>query len=106
MATTRACLQIAMSSVALVSLLEPRVAAVVVSVSLPEAGLVVVEQRDARHELGALPEIQVWDEQSSGPAVIGREWLALELPRDPRLSPGHVGESQVRRVARVRPRED
>src|SRR5271166_2077947 len=46
-------------SVALVALLEPRVAVVVVAVDLPEARLVVVQQTQPGHPLRALPEVQV-----------------------------------------------
>src|SRR5215471_11320778 len=46
----------ALSSVALVPLFLPRIAVVVVAVSLPEAWLVVVENLQARDPLRALPE--------------------------------------------------
>ena len=61
-----------MRSVALVALLEPRVAAIVVAVALPEAGFVVVEQLQTGDPLGALPEVEVRDQQTGRAAVFGR----------------------------------
>ena len=58
------------TSVALVALLEPGVAPVVVAVLLPEPGLVVVQHPQPRHPLGALPEVEVGHEQAGGAAVL------------------------------------
>src|SRR5262249_29544409 len=49
-------------SVAAVALLFPRVSVHVVAVRFPEARLVVVAELEAAYPLGALPEVQVWDE--------------------------------------------
>ena len=57
-------------SVAPIALLLPGVAVVVVAVALPEAGLVVVVEPMPAHPLGALPEVQVRDEQPRRPAVL------------------------------------
>src|SRR4051794_31339211 len=57
-------------SVALVPLLPPRVAAVVVSVLFPEPGLVAGHQRQPADPLGALPEVQVRHEEPDRPAVL------------------------------------
>src|SRR3954454_21473413 len=73
-------------SVAPVPLLQPRVAAKVVAVRLPEAGLVLVPELEAAHPLGALPEVEVRDEQPCRAAVLRVEWLddvaerGLDLP--------------------------
>src|SRR5215218_9646008 len=55
-------------SVTLVSLLAPGVAAVVVPVLLPEAGLIARQQRELVNPLGALPEVQVRHQQPDRPA--------------------------------------
>src|SRR3954470_14514809 len=81
--------------VAPVALLFPRVAAVVVAVGLPEAGLVVVEELDAAHPLGALPEVEMRHQQARRPAVLGLERLVAVAVCDPRLAAGHVGDRQV-----------
>src|SRR5262245_21345983 len=72
-----------MGSIPLVPLLLPRVAAVVVAVALPEPALVVVEQAQPGHPLGALPEVQVGDQQPSRAAVLGGQRLAVGVPCDP-----------------------
>src|SRR6476659_7748975 len=51
------------TSVALVPLLLPGISPVVVAVALPEPLLVVVEQAQPGDPLGALPEVQVGDQQ-------------------------------------------
>src|SRR4051794_2647729 len=84
--------------VALIPLLDPRIAAVVVAAHLPEAGVVVVEHANAGDELGALPEVEVRDEQARRTAVVTRQRLAVGRERDPCLAAGHVVERKVRRV--------
>src|SRR5262249_56923914 len=56
-------------SVTGVPLLFPRVAVVVVAVALPEAGAVFLQQLNPAHPLGALPEVEMRDEQPCGSAV-------------------------------------
>src|SRR4051794_8572286 len=73
-------------SVAPVTLFLPGVAVVVVAVDLPEAGLVVVEELDSTHPLGALPEVEMRNQKARRPAVLRRERLASELVSDPGLS--------------------
>ena len=67
-------------SVALVTLLEPRIAAVVVAVALPEAGFVVVEELEPGDPLRALPEVEVRHDEPGGPAVLG---VAAAVRRPP-----------------------
>src|SRR6476661_9322454 len=67
-------------SVTLVALLQPWIAAVVVPVLLPEAWLVVRQQLEARHPLGALPEVQVRHQETGGAAVIHRQGRSVVLP--------------------------
>src|SRR5215207_2215245 len=89
----------AVTSVALVALLAPGVATVVVAELLPEAGLVALEQRQPAHPFGALPEVEVRHEQPRGPSVLGVQRRAVVVERHPRLAPGDVLQRQVRRVA-------
>ena len=76
-----------------------------VAVRLPEAGLVGGGQPQAAHPLGALPEVQVRDEQPGGAAVLGVERLAVVGVRDPGLAAGEVLEREVGRVAAVAERD-
>src|SRR3954451_20217451 len=76
------------SSVTLVPLLLPRVAAVVVAVLLPEAGLVPLHHRDPADPLGALAEVEGGHQPPHRPAVLGGQRLAVELPDDPGLATG------------------
>ena len=73
--------------------------------SLPEAGLVLVPQREAAHPLRALPEVQVRDEQPRRAAVLGLQRLAVVVERHPRLAAGDVLHRQVGGVAAVAERE-
>src|SRR5262245_16801649 len=82
-------------------MLFPRVAVDVVAVALPEPGLLGVAQLEAAYPLGALPEVEVWDEQASGATVLGGERRTLVLVGQPRLAAGDVLERQVRRVPAV-----
>src|SRR3954451_2989303 len=88
----------AASSVAAVPLLFPRVTVVVVAVVLPEARLVGVAQLEAADPLGALPEVDVRDEQPGGAAVFRLERLARVLVGNPGLPARQVFERQVRCV--------
>ena len=93
-------------SVALVALLEPGIAAVVVAVSAPR-----IRARRGRAAAGRPPTSRSsrsrGAERAGAPAprAATRQRLAVEVPHDPRLAAGHVGERQVRGVARVRERE-
>src|SRR5215207_2753162 len=60
-------------SVAPVALLTPGIAVVVVAERLPEARLVGLDDLELGHPLGALPEVQVRDEQPCGATVLGLE---------------------------------
>src|SRR5439155_7393906 len=82
----------ASSSVARVPLLAPWVPVHVVTVRLPEACFVVVHQLEATDPLGALPEVEVRDEQPRGAAVLRRQRLAVVAERDPRLAVADVLE--------------
>jgi hypothetical protein len=78
-----------------VALLEPWVAGLVVAVPLPEAGLIGDGQRQPAHLLGALPEVQVRDQQSGRTAVPWGKRLAAELVGHPRAPAGDVLKRQV-----------
>src|SRR3954468_22872308 len=86
-------------SVALVALLPPRVTAVVVAVGLPEAGLVVVEDLQSPHPLGALPEVEMRNQEARGAAVLGSQRLALVFIDDPCLFASHILEWQIGRIS-------
>src|ERR687894_168809 len=72
-------------SVVPVALLAPGVAVVVVADALPEARVVLGSQLQPAHPLGALPEVEVRDEQPCRSPVLGLELLAVVAVRDPRL---------------------
>src|SRR5512132_1990572 len=80
-----------------IALLLPGIAAVVVAVGLPEAGLVVVGDAKPGDPFGALPEIEVGDQQAGGTAVLTGQRLALVLGDDPGLAFGQVLDRQVGR---------
>src|SRR3954464_12743301 len=93
-------------SVTLVPLLPPRVAPVVVAVLLPEPRLIAVHQRELADPLGALPEVQVGNQQPDRATVLDGQRLPVELPDHPGLAAGDVLERQVRGVAGLRRRHD
>src|SRR5690242_4330057 len=93
-------------SVTLVTLLEPWVAPVVVSVALPETLLIMIKQGQPGDPFRALPEVQMRNEQADGTTVVDRQRLALVRPHDPRLASRQVRQRQVRRIAGGRRRED
>ena len=69
-------------------------------------GSSALEQTQAAHPLGALPEVEVRDEQARRAAVLRLERLAVVAERDPRLAARDVLERQVGRVAAVAERDD
>src|SRR4029077_6220564 len=85
--------------IAPVPLLAPWIAVHVVSIRLPEAGLVVLDEAQPAHPFGALPEVEVGHQQAGRPPMLGMQRLAVELERDPGLAPGDVLERQVGGVA-------
>src|SRR5580658_4089515 len=68
------------ASVTAVTLLEPRVTVVVVAPHLPKTRLVVVKETYPSHPLGTFPEVAVWDDHSSRPAVLPWERFAIDVP--------------------------
>src|SRR3954470_17303893 len=81
-------------SVALITLLKPGIPAVVISERLPEAGLVLLGEGETADPLGALPEVQMRDQQARRTAVLGFEVISVELVDDPRLATGDVVDRQ------------
>ena len=59
------------------------------------------EQAQPGDPLRALPEVQVGHDHARRAAVVDGQRAAVDLPRDPRLAAGDVGQRQVRRVAGV-----
>src|SRR5262249_30734446 len=88
-------------SVAPVALFLPWVTAVVIAERLPEAWLVVFDDAQPSNPLGALPEIQVGDEQARRAAVLRVERLPLIGVHDPGLAPRDVAKRQMRRIAAI-----
>src|SRR5690349_24008281 len=78
------------SGVAAITLLTPRVTIVVVAERLPKSPLVVFHETQLTHPLGALPEVEVGQQQARGPAVLGRERRTAEFHGHPRLATRHV----------------
>src|SRR5829696_7017939 len=87
--------------VTVIPLFPPGIAVVVVAVDFPEPRLVLLHEAQAADPFCGLPEIQVWHEETRRAAVLGRQWLALILPHDRRLSLQHILNRQVRRIPAV-----
>src|SRR5918994_6544119 len=88
-------------SVALVALLEPRIAAVVIAQLLPEPWLVVLGEDQPAHPFGAFPEVQVRNKEARRSSMLGLELVTVVAVDDPRLAAGDVLDREVRRVAAV-----
>src|SRR6202035_1145226 len=82
-------------SVTLVALLRPGIPVVVVAVALPEPRFVMVEELESGHPLGALPEVEMGNQQAGRATVLLWEGLPFVLPDHPGLASGHVGEREV-----------
>src|SRR6266446_8168602 len=93
------------SAVAVVALLTPRVAVVVIAERLPEPGLIAVHEAQLPYPLGTLPEVEMRHEEPGRAAVLGRERDAIVFHGGPCLAAGDVGERQVGCVASVGHRE-
>jgi hypothetical protein len=75
------------------------VAVHVVAVAFPETGAVGVDHLQRAHPLGALPEVEVGDDDAHGAAMDRLDLLTLERVGDDRLVGGDVGQRQVGGVA-------
>src|SRR5262245_53054812 len=64
-----------------VAFLAPGIASHVVTVLLPEAGIVLLQQLEPAHPLGALPEVEVRHQKADRPAVLRGQWLAVVAQR-------------------------
>jgi len=62
-----------------VALFFPGVAIHVISVLLPEAGLIVVEELECAGPLHGFPRVEVWHDQSQRIAVVQSEWHAVVM---------------------------
>src|SRR6516225_8006403 len=82
-------------SVASISLFSPRIAVHVIAEFLPESGLVVIDELQTAYPLGALPEIEVRNEQPSRTAVLGSERLAFIARSDHRLAVEQVLDGKI-----------
>src|SRR5439155_9543825 len=67
--------------IAAIALFLPRVAMIVVTERLPESGAVLGHQSQAAHPFRALPEIQVWHDESRRATVVRRKGFAVVVVR-------------------------
>src|SRR5947209_2668076 len=88
-------------SVALIPLFFPWVTMIVVAAHLPEARLVAGHQANSAHPFGALPEVEVGNQQTRRSAVLGLQRLSAKIKSDPRLSTRYILQRQVGRIAAV-----
>ncbi len=61
----------------------------------------MVTELEAAHPFGALPEVEVRDEQPGGAAVLGIERLAVVVESDPGFPVGDILQRQIGRVAAI-----
>ena len=73
----------------------------VVPVLLPEAGRIHVEEFERPHPLGALPEVELGNDQAAGAAVVGFQVPAVVLQRQQRVVIHQLLEGEVGGVIRV-----
>src|SRR5947208_6852160 len=76
------------SGVALIALLAPWIAPVMVAKLLPESARVVLHKLEPTHPLRALPEVQVRHEQPRRTAMFRGQWRTVVSERHPRLATG------------------
>src|SRR5579872_7519057 len=79
-----------------VALLLPGITAHVVAVLLPEPGLVARYELKAADPLGALPEVQVRNEKTEWPAMLGRDLLAVARVHEHVLIALQIVQAEVR----------
>src|ERR1700712_4906115 len=82
-------------SVTLVPLFGPGIASIVITITFPEALLVVVHQGDLGDPLRALPEVQMRDDHPDRTAVLPGQRFVLVRPHHPGLATGDIGQRQV-----------
>src|SRR6478672_12343358 len=85
-----------------VALLMPGIAPHVVSVLLPEARVVLLQQLKPADPLRALPEIEMGHQQTHRPAVLGREWLTVVAEREQVRRAVEIGQGKVGGEAMLR----
>src|SRR5262245_9120087 len=78
-----------------VPLFGPGIAPHVVAVLLPEAGVVLLQQLEPAHPLGALPEVEVWHQEADRTAVLRSQGLAVVAERQEILGTVEVLKRQV-----------
>src|SRR5262245_4639263 len=67
--------------VAALPFLAPGIASHVLTVLRPEAWIVLLQQLEPAHPLGALPEVEVRHQKADRPAVLRGQWLAVVAQR-------------------------
>src|SRR5882724_11036610 len=82
-----------------VALFFPGISVKVIAVDLPESRRVDVEKLERPDPLGALPEVQLWDDEPAGASVLGSEVSPVVLVGQKHVVAPQVRERDVRRVA-------
>ena len=90
------------TSIIRISLLGPRVAAIVIAARLPKSRLVGGLELDGAEPFRALPKVEMRHDQAHRAAVFLGERLSFPAMGEQRVLDGEVGERQVGGVAIVR----
>src|SRR5690242_13884486 len=89
------------ASVAVIPLLLPGIAIVVISARLPEAGLILGHEAKPPQPLGALPKVEMRDQEAGWASMSRSDWQALVTSRNHSFSSDQIGNRDVRGVAAV-----
>ena len=79
----------------------PRVPVHMISVAFPEAGAVFGKEFESAEPFGALPGVELGDDQAGGGTVFDREGLAIVMGGNEGVGGEEVGEGEVGRPAEV-----
>ena len=74
---------------------------IIVAKRLPEARLILLDQAQAAHPLGTLPEVEVRYQQAGRPTVLRLQGLAFIGVDDPGLPSCHLVQRQVGGIASI-----
>src|SRR5262249_41531025 len=87
--------------VALIPLFFPWLTMIVIPKRLPKTRFIFVEQSETANPLGALPKIEVRNQQSRGAAVLGSERLSFICIAPPHLPPTDAFNRKIRSVTAI-----
>ena len=79
----------------------PRVPMHMIAVAFPETGTVFSEEFEAAEPFGALPGVELGDDEAGGSAVFDAERLAVVVGSDEGVGSEEIGEGEVRRPAEI-----